>query len=77
MSEDFESDADDPLRLPAAPAAPPRPQVPLLTAVVPVVGAVVLWQLTGSAYALWFAALGPLLAVAGFVDGMRGARRAT
>ena len=34
-----------------------------------VVGAVVLWQLTGSPTALWFAALGPLMAVASFADG--------
>jgi len=47
----------------------------VLTAVVPVVGAVVLWQVTGSAFALWFAALGPLLAGAALLDGLRGARR--
>lgn len=69
-------DPDDLLRLPSPPATPSRPAVPLLTAVVPVIGAVVLWQLTGSVHALWFAALGPLLAAASFVDGLRGARRA-
>ncbi|MFT3798569.1 FtsK/SpoIIIE domain-containing protein [Microbacterium sp.] len=67
---------DEPLRMPAAPAATPRPPVPMLAAIVPVAGAVVLWQLTGSVYALWFAALGPLLAAAGFIDGLRGVRRA-
>lgn len=42
---------------------------------VPVIGAVVLWRLTGSVYSLWFAALGPVLAIAGFADGLRGSRR--
>ena len=42
---------------------------------VPVAGAVVLWLVTGSAFALWFAALGPLLAVAALFDGRRAARR--
>lgn len=73
MHDDF----DDPLRLPAAPAVPARPAVPIAAALVPVVGAVVLWRLTGSAYALWFAALGPLMAAASFADGWRGRRRIT
>lgn len=42
---------------------------------VPVAGAVVLWFVTGSAFALWFAALGPLLALAALFDGRRAARR--
>lgn len=67
---------DEPLRLPSAPAVPARPALPLAAAVVPVVGAIVLWRVTGSAYALWFAALGPLMAVAGFADGWRTVRRA-
>ncbi|ALJ21155.1 FtsK/SpoIIIE domain-containing protein [Microbacterium sp. No. 7] len=67
---------DEPLRLPARPAPPARGPLPLLTAVVPVAGALVLWLVTGSTFALWFAALGPLLAVASFLDGRRGARRA-
>lgn len=69
------STLDRPLRLPAPAVPPTRPPLPLLTAVVPVVGAVVLWLVTGSAFALWFAALGPLLAVAALVDGRRAARR--
>ncbi len=69
-------DLDEPLRLPAAPPAPPRPGLPVAAAIVPVVGAVVLWQLTGSPTALWFAALGPLMAIASFADGLRSARRA-
>lgn len=67
---------DEPLRLPAPAPPPARPTLPIAAAIVPVVGAIVLWQLTGSAYALWFAALGPLMAGASFIDGVRGARRA-
>lgn len=67
---------DEPLRLPPAPAPAVRPSIPVAAALVPVIGAVVLWQVTGSTFALWFAALGPLMAVAGFADGVRTARRA-
>ncbi len=66
----------DLLRLPSVPPPPVRAPVPVLAAIVPVVGALVLWRVTGSTYALWFAALGPLLAVASFGDGLRAARRA-
>ena len=67
--------SDEPLVLPAAPTVPTRPPIPVLSAVVPVVGALVLWAVTGSAFALWFAALGPLLAIASVADGTRSARR--
>ncbi|MBF4561813.1 cell division protein FtsK [Microbacterium sp. VKM Ac-2870] len=73
MSED---DTGEPLRFPPVPPAPARAPLPLLTAIVPVIGAVLLWRLTGSPYALWFAALGPLVAAASFIDGLRSARRA-
>ena len=66
--EDLDTDAGDAIRLPAPPPVPPRPAIPLLTAVAPVIGAVVLWRLTGSVYSLWFAALGPVLAIATFAD---------
>lgn len=39
-------------------------------------GAVALWAVTGSVLSLWFAALAPLMAVAGFGDRMWAARRA-
>lgn len=68
-------DTDRPLRLPDPPSETRRPPIPLLSAVVPVVGAVVLWMLTGSMYALWFAALGPLVAIAALGDAVRGQRR--
>lgn len=68
-------DTDGPLRLPDPPPEPVRPPVPLLAATVPVLGAVALWMLTGSIYALWFAVLGPLLALAALGDAFRGRRR--
>ena len=57
--------------LPAVPAEPRRPSLPLMAAVVPVVAGVVLWLVTGSLFALCFAALGPLMLVASFLDGLR------
>ncbi|MDM4763482.1 FtsK/SpoIIIE domain-containing protein [Galbitalea sp. SE-J8] len=53
----------------------PRPPSPLVAAVAPVVVSLVLWAVTRSAFALVFAALGPLVAVGTLVDGRWGARR--
>ncbi|TFV83638.1 cell division protein FtsK [Microbacterium sp. dk485] len=64
------------LSLPPRPGAPARPPVPWLASAVPVVGALGFWALTGSVFALWFAVLGPLIAVAGIADGVRATRRA-
>ncbi|MGV9770061.1 FtsK/SpoIIIE domain-containing protein [Microbacterium sp. NPDC003461] len=69
-----------------APAAPPivlptpseptrRGPLPLVASVVPVIGAVVMWLITGSLIMLCFAALGPLMAIASLADGARGRRR--
>lgn len=66
---------DDPIRLPALPPEPARANWPVWASIVPVLGAGVLWVVTGSTYALWFAALGPLLAVASVLDSARGRRR--
>lgn len=63
------------LELPPPWNPPSRPTVPLLASVVPVLGAVALWLVTGSVLSLWLAALGPLIAGATLVDGARGARR--
>lgn len=70
------TELDDPIRLPAAPGEPPRAAFPLWAALVPVVGAVALWQVTGSVLTLWFAALGPVVAVATLLDSGRARRRA-
>ena len=66
---------DEPLVLPEAWSAPPRPAIPMLAAIVPVLGAVLLWLVTGSVLALMLAALGPLIAAATVVDSARSARR--
>ena len=66
---------DEPLTLPDPWTPPRRPPLPLVAATVPVIGAVVLWLVTGSFYALLLAGLGPLIAIAGVVDHRRGARR--
>ncbi|SIT78297.1 FtsK/SpoIIIE domain-containing protein [Microbacterium sp. RU33B] len=62
------------LLLPPAWTPPPRPPLPLVASVVPVIGAVVLWAVTGSMLALWLAALGPLIAVATVADSARATR---
>lgn len=61
--------------LPGAWSAPARPPVPVVAAIVPVVGAVGLWLVTGSILSLWLAALGPLIAIATVADAARTARR--
>ncbi|MEV7620442.1 FtsK/SpoIIIE domain-containing protein [Microbacterium sp. NPDC089321] len=61
--------------LPAAPAEPARPQLPLLAAIVPVIAGIVLWMVTGSLFSLCFAAIGPLMLLASFFDGVRARRR--
>ncbi|WP_226532750.1 FtsK/SpoIIIE domain-containing protein [Microbacterium paraoxydans] len=64
-----------PIVLPAA--APPsrRAPLPFLAAAVPVIGGVLLWVITGSVFALCFAALGPLMMGASFLDAARTRRR--
>ena len=62
--------------LPAAPGEPTRPQLPLLAAIVPLLTGAVLWLVTGSLLALCFAAIGPLMLLASFFDGLRTRRRA-
>lgn len=69
-----DASADD-LALPAAWSPPARPPFPLVAAIVPVVGAVGLWLVTGSVLSLWLAALGPLIAAATVADAARTARR--
>jgi S-DNA-T family DNA segregation ATPase FtsK/SpoIIIE len=46
----------------------------VIASVAPLVVAGVIWQVTGSAFALVFAVLGPVIAVAGLVDGRRMTR---
>lgn len=64
------------LPLPTLPPPPERPPFPVVAAVAPVVLSVAIWLLTGSAFALLFAALGPVVAVANVLDGRRRNRAA-
>ena len=63
------------IRLPALPAAPARPGFPLLACVAPLVAAGLIWWITGSVFVLVFAALSPVIAVAGLIDGRRSTSR--
>src|SRR5690606_18566293 len=49
------------LTLAPASAAPRRSAFPLFAGIVPVLGGLGLWWATGSVFALWFAALGPVV----------------
>jgi len=62
----------------AAPRPPESPapyRFPLLATLAPVVASVIIWQVTGSAFALIFAAIGPITAIASLVDSRLGSRR--
>ncbi|MGC5169400.1 FtsK/SpoIIIE domain-containing protein [Microbacterium sp. DT81.1] len=65
----------EPLILPAPPEPRRRGPLPLLASIVPLVGGVAMWLVTGSPLGLCFAALGPLMAVASVIDGAGSARR--
>ncbi|MCH6232275.1 hypothetical protein MK786_16095 [Microbacterium sp. CFH 31415] len=67
--------SNEPLSLPSAWTQPSRPPLPVVAAIVPIVGAIGLWLVTGSILSLWLAALGPLIAVATLADASRSARR--
>ena len=61
-----------------APRPPARPvpfRFPVVATLAPVVAAVAMWLITGSLFALLFAALGPVTAIAGLVDARIGAGR--
>lgn len=67
--------SDDVFALPVAPPSPRRPAVPVLASLAPVLGGVALWLITGSMFALWFAVLGPVIALGGLLDSLRARRR--
>ena len=66
---------DDPLILPSTPSEPAPAAFPLVASLAPLVVAGVIWLVTGSAFVLLFALLGPVIAVAGVFDGRRTIRR--
>ncbi|MEP6480495.1 MAG: FtsK/SpoIIIE domain-containing protein [Rhodoglobus sp.] len=62
-----------------APRPPePRPpfRLPIFATIAPMIAAIVMWRITGSPFALMFAALGPVTAVASLADSRVGSRRA-
>lgn len=67
--------SDEVLRLPDPPPPTRRSPIPLVASVVPVLAALGLWLATGTQTMLWFAALGPLIAIASLADAARAARR--
>lgn len=69
-------DPAETIALPSAPAAPTRGSLPLVAAIVPLVSGIVLFVVTGSPLSLCFAALGPVMILGSFLDGLRQRRRA-
>lgn len=67
---------EPPLAFPAAvtPGAPPG--FPLVAAIAPLIAAGAIWAITQSPFALVFAGLSPVIALAGVADGRRQTRRA-
>ena len=63
------------IAVPKPPAAAAPYRVPVVATIAPVAVSVVLFAVTGSAFMLLFAALGPVTALAGLVDSRLGARR--
>jgi S-DNA-T family DNA segregation ATPase FtsK/SpoIIIE len=63
------------IALPRVPEPRDPPPFPVLATVAPVFGSVALWALTSSPYALLFALLGPLVAIASVGDGAMAAGR--
>ncbi len=61
--------------LPSPPSPPPRSPFPLIAVIAPIAGAVAIALLTGSAFVLVFAVLGPIIAIATALDARRHARR--
>jgi len=67
--------APERLTLPALAPPPPRPPFPFVATAAPVLVSIGIWAVTGSVYSLLFAALGPVVAVGGLLDGRRQRRR--
>lgn len=63
------------LHAPRPPEEPSAGSLPILASIAPVVGSLALFAITGSPLTLVFAALGPLIAIAGFVDARWTRRR--
>lgn len=66
---------DEPITIPSEPVAVAGSPFPVLASLAPVVASVVIWSITRSPFVLAFAALGPIIAVAGAMDGRWATRR--
>lgn len=65
----------EPITYPVLPEPPRAAGFPVAASLAPVVVSLALWAITQSVFALVFAALGPVVAVAGVLDGRRQARK--
>ncbi|MGV8911872.1 MAG: FtsK/SpoIIIE domain-containing protein [Rhodoglobus sp.] len=63
------------IALPSAPQPAPPFRFPVVAATVPIVASVAIWLITGSLFALIFAALGPLAATGSYIDSRLTARK--
>ena len=61
--------------LPRPPSGPPGYSFPLMATIAPVLGSGLIWVITQSPFALIFAALAPIVAVASLIDSRWGGRR--
>src|SRR5690606_22581486 len=68
--------APERIPLPVIAPAPARPGLPVVAMLAPVALAIGMWIMTSSPFALLFALLGPIMALASALDGRRTARRA-
>ena len=66
---------DEPLHLPPQLPQPRPPAFPVLACIAPLVAAALIWLITQSTFALLFAVLSPVIAVASLGDGRRATRR--
>ncbi|TFD48884.1 hypothetical protein E3T55_12600 [Cryobacterium frigoriphilum] len=66
---------DEPLNLPPLPTVPAAQAFPLVACLAPLGAAVAIWLITGSAFALLFGLLSPIIAVGSLVDGRRSRRK--
>ncbi|MCI2959014.1 hypothetical protein MN032_15060 [Agromyces atrinae] len=61
--------------IPSPPVQPPRPGFPVVSLLAPIAAAGALWAFTRSPYAIVFALLGPVIAIATMIDARRTRRR--
>ncbi len=65
-----------PIRLPKVPTEPEKSPFPVFASAAPVIASILIWLITGSPFAILFAVLGPVVAVAAVFDSKRRSRKA-